>query len=55
MTCEKHRKAPARGYSECEGCEVESLQSENKLLRETVKDLIELVKGYQQRETKAET
>ncbi len=39
MTCEKHRKTPARGYSPCAGCEVEMLQAENKLFRQALDDL----------------
>lgn len=31
MTCEKHAKQPAKGYSECEGCEVERLQEVERL------------------------
>ena len=33
MTCQKHAKNPARGYSPCAGCEIEWMQTEIESLR----------------------
>jgi len=33
MTCERHAKTPAKGYSDCPGCEVERLQEVEHLAR----------------------
>lgn len=45
MVCKKHQENPARGYSPCEGCEVERLQKENKWMKkllEIIRDKAEL-------------
>ena len=28
MACEKHRQIPARGYSDCAGCEIDALRKD---------------------------
>lgn len=43
IPCEKHRKAPVKGYHACPGCEVEMLRAELKacklLMRECEEEL----------------
>lgn len=39
MACEKHRKQPAWGYSDCPGCEVERSRAEISELKNRVAEL----------------
>lgn len=36
MACEKHRKDPVKGYSECPGCEIERLRIDAERMREAL-------------------
>lgn len=52
--CAKHRITPAWGYSECPGCEVESLRAEIEQLKEENAELQRLHGYWKQRAKSAE-
>lgn len=45
MTCDKHKKEPARGYSECVVWEIKRLNAELSRLRAANAELVEALEG----------
>ena len=52
MACKKHQKNPAKGYSQCEGCEVERLNRDLMALRADSGRLVWLMQNVSAEEWK---